>query len=446
MSDDARTIDFANADTRLAFGKSHLNFVPQKGSKVVERTLPFWEWTETRRRLGVLPFNRVTLSPPAHETAVADEFGGNVSQCINFGSQDYLGLARDQRIFAAAKRVVDEFGVHSAGSPVLAGRTRQTVDLERRLAKLLNHETCMLFATGWAAGFGVVAGLARPHDTILVDRLAHNCLAEGARHASQDVKHFSHNDLENLRDTMAEARRSNATNGLFVVVESLYSMDSDSPDLNAVLRLVRQYDAILILDVAHDFGSMGARGLGLLEMADGDWPDVIMGSFSKTFASNGGFVAAAACVTNYLRYNASPMTFSNAISPLQTAIADRAADIVFSDEGQELRRRLDGNVSLLRSEMIQHGLTVSGTASPIVPVFVGDERMARLTSYHLQANGLLANLVEFPAVAKGAARFRFQVMSTHLAPAIKKAAEIIAFSRQKAQEELCAGRSSRSES
>jgi 7-keto-8-aminopelargonate synthetase-like enzyme len=260
---------------------------------------------------------------------------------------------------------------------------------------------------------------------------------EGARHATKDVLRFVHNDLESLEDTLQAARSHNRTNGVFVVLESLYSMDSDCPDLGEALRIVHEHEGILILDVAHDFAAMGTQGLGLLESVVGDdWPDVIMGSFSKTFATNGGFVASSQRVTDYLRAHSSPLVFSNAISPLQVALASAAFDIAFSEEGQLRREALQANVRLLRGEMERRGLRVAGTTSPIVPVFVGSERVARVTSRYLQDAGLLANLVEYPAVPPGTARFRFQAMSTHEHDCIVGAAEIMAAGKKKAEESL----------
>jgi 7-keto-8-aminopelargonate synthetase-like enzyme len=158
-----------------------------------------------------------------------------------------------------------------------------------------------------------------------------------------------------------------------------------------------------------------------------------MGSFSKTFAANGGFVLCSAAVKQYLSFYSGPTIFSNAISPMQIAAVSRAFDIIFSEEGNLLRRQLLANVNLLRSEMSMRGLAAAGRPSPICPIFVGDEKVARVTSRHVTANGLLANLVEFPAVARGKARFRFQVMANHTSEAIRRAAEILAYSRSEAE-------------
>lgn len=383
------------------------------------------------------------LEPALHSTVIADEFGVKAVAGINFASQDYLGLASRSELREAAHAAIDEFGVHSAGSPALCGRTKRLVELEDKFATLLGYEACIIYPTGWAAGFGVVTGLVREADTILIDALCHNCLQEGAKHATSKLRKFAHNDVEQLEQMLREERMTNAEGAVFIVVESLYSMDSDSPDLNATLALARRYEAIVILDVAHDFGAMGKRGLGLLEtLSENDWREhmVIMGSFSKTFGANGGFVACSDAVHTYLRYYSSTNIFSNAMSPILTGIVYRAFDMVFSSEGAALRQRLAGNVNALRTAMQTQGLTVAGAPSPIVPVFTGskanDEAVARLTSSYLIRNGLHANLVEFPAVPRGKARFRFQVMATHDQSDIQRAAEIMAASRMAVLEEL----------
>ena len=298
---------------------------------------------------------------------------------------------------------------------------------------------CIVYPTGWTAGFGAITGFVRPDDTVLIDALSHNCLHEGASHATNDVRKFAHNNLSELEDQLREVRDKKPRNGLFVVIESLYSMDSDSPDLAEAVRLARKYEAIVILDVAHDFGAVGKNGLGLLETVDSvSQPDIIVGSFSKTFAATGGFVACSAEARDYLTTYSAPNFFSNAMSPLQTAVVNRAFDIIFSDEGEALRARLMKNVLHLREAVLARDMTIAGTPSPIVPIFVGNEKIARLTFKRLTCNGLLANLVEFPAVARGKARFRFQVMATHEPDTIQQAAEIMARSKMQAEKEWAA--------
>lgn len=426
-----------------ALSQSLLNFIKVSGKTLSERSDPFSQWIGARRDLGVWPYSRVLLAPALHHTIIADEFGLNPSQGINFASQDYLGLANRVELKQAAHTAIDQFGVHSAGSPALCGRTSILLELEFKIANQLGYESCLIYATGWAAGFGVVTGLVREADTIIVDALCHNCIQEGAKHVTSNLRKFNHNDTNHLEQLLREERANNTEGAIFIAVESLYSMDSDSPDLNAVIHLAQRYEAIVILDVAHDFGAMGEHGQGLIDTINVEgWRDfvVVMGSFSKTFAANGGYVVCSIGIRQYLRSYSTSQLFSNAISPLQTAIINKSFEIAFSEEGELLRKKLAANILKLRNTMQSRSFNVAGTASPIVPVFVGAETdveaAARLTSKYLLKNNLHANLVEFPSVPRGKARFRFQVMATHEEAQIEQAADIMAESRLSAIAEL----------
>ena len=192
-------------------------------------------------------------------------------------------------------------------------------------------------------------------------------------------------------------------------------MDSDTPDLNALQNLCDEYEATLLVDVAHDLGSMGPGGRGFIGEQDMlGKVDIVMGSFSKTFGSNGGFVSCnSMAVKQYLKYFGCTGTFSNALSPVQTATVTKAFEIVQSAKGQQLRSLLMTRIGQLRDALSAVSLQHLGNPSPIVPVRVGDEALARLVSRRLPALEVIANLVEFPAVAKGDARLRLQMMPTH---------------------------------
>ncbi|OBG72504.1 8-amino-7-oxononanoate synthase [Mycobacterium sp. E1214] len=407
------------------------------GDDLVERLNEFYQWQSVRREHCLWPLGRATEAGPRRHATVHDDSGRRMAG-VNFGSQDYLSLSGHPAIKAAARAAVDAYGVHSAGSPALVGNTSVSLALERRIAGFVGAEFVSLFPTGWAAGYGVVKGLVRPEDHIVMDRLAHACLQEGAHAATRNVHTFGHNDVTDVRAKLTAIRSQDRTNGIMIVTEALFSMDSDTPALAEMQALADEFGATLMVDVAHDLGSMGPDGRGHLGLQGMIGKvDLVMGSFSKTFASNGGFVATKhRKVTEYLRYYASPNTFSNALSPIQAAVVLRAFDIVDSPEGAELRRRTMANVVALRTSLRDAGFDVYGEPSPIVCVKMGNEGLARLVSRQLHEHGLVANLVEYPAVARGQARFRLQVMANHTDGDIAWAVDRIADGHRRATIEM----------
>ncbi|WP_217348935.1 aminotransferase class I/II-fold pyridoxal phosphate-dependent enzyme [Mycobacterium numidiamassiliense] len=404
----------AKAADRAALSGSVHNFRNLNGHDLIHRLDDFYRWQDLRRALGLWPFGRSTEAGPRRHATVHDDSGRKMAGA-NFGSQDYLSLSGHPEIKAAARAAIDEYGVHSAGSPALVGNTSVSLTLERRIAEFLDAEFVSLFPTGWSAGYGVVKGLVRPSDHIVMDRLSHACLQEGAAAATRNIHLFAHNDLTDLRAKLEAIRSADSDHGIMVVTETLFSMNSDTPEIAKMQELANEFRATLVVDVAHDLGSMGPGGQGHLGIQGMIGKvDLVMGSFSKTFASNGGFVATKhRKVTEYLRYFASPHTFSNALSPLQAAVVLKAFEIVASPEGDELRQKSMANILQLRARLVDAGFEVYGDPSPIVCVKMGTEDVARLVSRQLHASGLVANLVEYPAVAKGQARFRLQVMANH---------------------------------
>jgi 7-keto-8-aminopelargonate synthetase-like enzyme len=249
----------------------------------------------------------------------------------------------------------------------------------------------------------------------VMDGLCHSCLQEGAAAATRNVHLHGHLNIASARRHLARIRARDTENGILVVTESLFSMDSDTPDIAALQDLCREFKATLVVDCAHDLGNLGEDGrghIGLQHMTG--LVDIVMGSFSKTFGSNGGFVACnSPAVREYLKYYSAPQTFSNALSPVQAAVVLKAFEIVKSAEGRALRAELMNNITYLREKLQAAGFEVIGEPSAIVPVMMREEGLARLVASRLPELGAVANLVEYPAVAKGAARFRFQVMARH---------------------------------
>lgn len=406
------------------------------GSDLLKRVEAFYDWQEVRRRAGLWPLGRSTeMGPHSRCQARTDE--GELFEGVNFASQDYLSLSSHPAVLEVAIETMRQFGVHSAGSPALVGNTSLSLDLERKIGDFLDMEHVSLFSTGWAAGYGVIKGLVRSSDHIVIDALSHACLQEGTHAATKNIHLFRHNDIEMAREKLARIRATDTENGILMVTESLFSMDSDTPDLKALQEAAHEYDATLVVDVAHDLGCMGETGRGHIGMQDMVGKiDVVMGSFSKTFASNGGFVAThSRAVKEYMRYYSSPNTFSNAPSPAQAAIVGKCFDIIVSEEGAALRRKLMSNIIMLRAFLERCDLETYGDPSPIVCVKMGHESLARLVSRRLPAAGMLANLVEFPAVPKGRARFRLQVMANHSSRDVIDAVQRLASATHAAQVE-----------
>ena len=403
-----------NYTPSAALEGSMRDFRVPDGNDLLKRGDAFFRWQDLRRQNGLWPFCRATEEGPTAVCAARDDRGTRM-RGVNFASQDYLSLSSHPALKQVAKETIDEFGVHSAGSPALVGNTTHSLALERKIAEFLQMDQVVLYPTGWAAGYGVIKGLVRSSDHIVMDSLAHTCLQEGAAAATRNVVLFRHLQVDECRAKLQAIRAKDTTNGIMVVTEGLFSMDSDTPDLAAMQELCREYKAVLMVDVAHDLGSLGKGGrghIGLQNMLGK--VDLVMGSFSKTFASNGGFVACnSRALKEYLGFYSPPCTFSNALSPVQAATVLKAFEIVDSEEGETLRNSLLQNVLTLRAELRDAGFDVYGDPSAIVCVKMGSEGLARLVGRRLPQLGLIANLVEFPAVPKGQARFRLQVMAKH---------------------------------
>ena len=259
------------------------------GTDLLGRVSGFYDWQITRRQHNLWPYARSTATAPKTHCTARSDIGAEISG-VNFASQDYLSLASHPAIKEAAKEAIEEYGVHSAGSAALLGNTRNSLKLEQAISEFIHGREVVLYPTGWSAGFAAVQGIVRPGDHVVMDVLAHSCLQEGARAATQNIHFHGHLNIEGLSRRLQRIRANDKENGILVVTESLFSMHSDTPNIGALRAVCDQYDARLLVDCAHDFGCIGEDGLGHLGLQNMvDAADVIIGSFSKTFASNGGF-------------------------------------------------------------------------------------------------------------------------------------------------------------
>lgn len=410
-----------------ALQRNLVEFAAPRGPDLLARTEPFARWVQARRDAALWPYMRSLEAPPRPETTTRDESGRPLPG-KNFGSQDYLSLGSHSAVHEAAISALMELGPHSASSGILQGNTKLSRALETSLAEFLELEHVLLFPTGWGAGFGSIVGLVRAYDYIVLDKLAHACLQAGSFAATQRVVRNEHIDVADVRSRLEAIRKDDAQGAVLVVTEGLYSLDSDSPAIEALQDTCRELGATLLVDVAHDLGALGPNGTGQIGIQGMlGKVDLVMGSFSKTFASNGGFLASnSGGAVDFVRAYGNTATFSNALSPMQAAVVNQALEIVRSEEGDRLREDLLRAVNVLRDGFSAVGIECPGSPSAIVIVPVGDEAVGRVAARLLTERGVLLNFFEFPAVVLGDSRFRMQVMAAHTEDQVRTVAPTIA--------------------
>ena len=399
-------------DISALLGGSFLYRIP-KGKSLLDRYTPFNKYVNLLKLNGVYPFGRIATSRLGEEMYISNTWADEDKPCINFGSQDYLGLSNHPAVIQAAKDSIDQYGINAGGSPVLGGQNILTNKLGKRIAEALKVEQAHIFPNGWSACFGAIAGLVTARDCIVMDMLMHNSSDVAAKYATEHVYKFKHNDLEDLEKKLKFWRDRNSDAGLFVVIETLYSMNSDGPDMTGIYDLCVKYEAVLIVDIAHEFGCMGDDGLGLMsDILNNKNKDnlVLTGSLSKVMGSIGGFVAGPRSIRQQIEIFSPSFTFATGISPTSCSIALKSLEIIFSEEGLERRRKLMSRILYTIDELNKRGFITNGYPSPIIPVLIGDARLARLLCREVLSMGLIANLIEFPAVPRNRSIIRIQMM------------------------------------
>jgi 7-keto-8-aminopelargonate synthetase-like enzyme len=403
------------AGLAAALSGSLANYAHLTGSNIISRLDHFYEWYSIRQQTGTWHYSRRLQTAPGTTISTIDaqqnEFSG-----INFASQDYLGLSAHPDVINAAREALLTFGPHGAGSPFAVGQSTITTALEEKLKTLTGMEHVMVYPTGWASGFGSIMGLVRKDDYIVIDNLAHACLNLGAACAARKhVYKFDHLDHTHLKQVLNDIRARDTINAILVVTEGIFSMNSDTPDLQQTQAICHEYNATLLVDVAHDLGSMGPGGTGQIGLQGMKGRvDFVMGSFSKCFASNGGFFAThSPAVLEYLKSFSSPYVFTNAISPVQAASVLQATKIITSAEGEERRQHLDRLSKYMRAAFEKKQQVCLGIPSAVVPVMVKQKSVARLIQRILPAKNIIAMIAEYPVVPLLEPRFRLQVMATH---------------------------------
>lgn len=346
---------------------------------------------------------------------------------LMFGSNNYLGLTQHPRVKEAALRAVERYGTSCTGSRYMNGTLDLHLELEARLARFLGKEAALVFTTGFQTNLGVISAIVGRHDVAVIDRTDHASIIDGCRLSFGETARFRHNDMAQLEEIL---ERHHGKRGLVIIVEGVFSMEGDLADLPAIVRLRERYGARLILDDAHGLGVMGATGAGTAEhFGVADQVDLIVGTFSKSLASTGGFVAGSADALYYIRHHARSMQFAAATPPASAAAALAALDVL---EGEPQRReRLWENVRRHRAGLEAAGLDTGRTASQIVPVICGEDMQVVFMWKACFDAGLYTNPSVSPAVEPGRGLLRTSCMATHTADHIDRAVAILAGASQK---------------
>ena len=332
---------------------------------------------------------------------------------INFSSNDYLGLANDLRLREAAIGAINQFGVGAGASRLISGTQLPHLRLESALAKWKGTPAALCFSSGYAAALGTLPALATKSDVVLLDKLCHASLIDGAKLSGATLRIFPHNQLAKLKSHLEWARREQPNARILIVTESVFSMDGDRAPLRDLIELKKCFNALLLLDEAHAIGVVGPNGRGLAAEENlGDDVDVQMGTLSKALGVSGGYICGSCNLIGWLVNRARSFIFSTAPPPALAAAAVAALDFISSAEGEDRRRLLWRNIDILRERLSLH----SGSA--IFPWIVGNEQAALELATDLQAEGFFVPAIRYPTVAKGAARLRITVTAVHTAEQI----------------------------
>ena len=327
---------------------------------------------------------------------------------INFSSNDYLGLANDARLREAASAALEEFGVGAGASRLISGTQSPHLQLEATLAAWKGTEAALTFTSGYAAAVGAIPTLVTKGDIVVLDKLCHASLIDGAKLSGATIRVFPHNHLGKLESHLDWARREHPRNRVLVVTESIFSMDGDRAPLRDIVELKNRFGALLLLDEAHAVGVIGENGRGLAaEYGVAEKIDIQMGTLSKALGVSGGYICGSRNLVQWLLNRARSFIYSTAPPPPLAAAARAAVEVLRSPEGESRRRRLWDNIDIAADLL---SLTPQ---SAILPWIVGDEKSALEIANRLRAEGFLVPAVRYPTVSKGSARLRVTVTATH---------------------------------
>ena len=393
-----------------------------RGLRLNEKVGLFENFIDDLNKQNIMLNMRCITSAADREVSILDRITGKKKNMLMFGSNNYLELASHPYVREKAEEAIRKYGAGIGGPPLLNGYTILHRQLEERLAALKGAEDALIFSSGYGANVGLVSGLTNPNDVIIYDAFSHASFCDGIKMSEVKSFRFPHNNLNLLKLRLDQA--ANQTGGdVYVGVEGVYSMDGDTAPLDKIVPLCKSKGAILLVDDAHGTGVMGSRGRGTAEHYGVEGKiDITMGTFSKTFAATGAFVAASKPVVDYLRFFARSYMFSASLPPVSIAVVLAGLDVLESEP--ELINRLNDNTKYAAERLNSLGFNLN-PQTPILPLRVPIGMDIRKAALKFHEKGIFVNSIEYPAVPVSQQRFRISIMATHTKEDINKLIEVI---------------------
>ncbi len=368
------------------------------------------------RAMGLYPYFRPIESGQDTEVYIDGK------RVLMFGSNSYLGLTNHPKIKEASKKAIDKYGTGCAGSRFLNGTLDLHIDLEHRLATYVDKEAAVLFSTGFQVNLGVLSSITGRNDYLILDEYDHASLIDGSRLSFSKVIKYAHNDMDDLQRKLSILPEESVK---LIAVDGIFSMEGDIVKLPEIVKIAEQFGANIMVDDAHSLGVIGHKGAGTAShFGLTKDVDLIMGTFSKSLASLGGFIAADNATIEYLKHRARALMFSASMTPGSVASVIAALDIIEAEP--ERITKLWDNTHYAMKLLVEEGFDLGPTESPILPIYVRDNLKTFQVTKELQDDGIFVNPVVSPAVPSDSSLLRFSLMATHTFEQIDEAIEKIA--------------------
>lgn len=359
------------------------------------------------KKLGLYPYFRVIESGQDAEVVIQ---GHKISM---FGSNSYLGLTSHPKVKEAAIAAIRKYGTGTAGSRFLNGTLDIHVELEHRLAHFVNKKAALAFSTGFQSNLGAIPTVVGRNDVAIIDEQSHASIIDATRLSFGRILKYRHNDMDSLEKVLKNLGENTNSGSLrLIVTDGLFSMEGDIAHVDKIVQLAKKFDASVMIDDAHGLGVLGENGAGTVNYygLDGE-VEMIVGTFSKSLASIGGFIAGSNDLINYLQHNARSLIFSASLPPASAASVIAALDIIENEP--EHVEKLWENTHHARNRFKEQGMDVGKSETPIIPVYIRDNDKAFIISKMLFDNGVFVNPVISPAVRQEDSLLRFSLMATH---------------------------------